>query len=494
MKKILTASEMRQCDAATILAGTPAMALMERAARAVLDVLVKEFDTENVLILCGGGNNGGDGLAVARLLTEAKKHATVCYLGALDESGAPDVQKMSEECASQYALLPDGVTVSAELTLAGVTAVVDAIFGIGLSRPLAGACLEAVRALNEANLPVLAVDIPSGINADSGAVMGAAVRATRTVAIAALKYGHVLFPGAQLSGRVSVADIGIFVGEAKGYLLEKCDLQRLPKRPRRAHKGSFGRVVVVGGSVGMSGAAHLAAKAAYRAGAGLVEIVAPEENRLAHQIALPEAVLSCYNEKNATNVLKAALERADAVAIGMGLSESETAGALVAAALTRGDMPLIVDADALNLISKSTILRALLCGRKNTVVTPHLGEMSRLSAAPTSQIAADLPLAAKIFAKESGAITVLKDAHTVIAVGEEIYINTRGSSGMATGGCGDVLSGVIASFAAQGAALDDAARCGVLTHALAGEAAVRLHGNHGTMASDVIEGLAEVLD
>lgn len=493
MKKILTADEMRQHDATTVMAGTPSKILMERAARAVFDVLQKEFNTESVLILCGGGNNGGDGLAVARLLAKAKGHATVCYLGALDENGAPDVQKMSAECAAQYALLGKNVTVSADPSFEGVSAVVDAIFGTGLSRPLEGAYQKAVRALNEARLPVLAVDIPSGVNADNGAVMGAAVRATRTVAIAALKRGHALFPGAQLSGKVSVADIGVFVGDSKGYLLERDDLQRLPNRPRRAHKGSFGRVVVVGGSIGMSGAAHLAAKAAYRAGAGLVEIVTPEENRLAHQIALPEAVLSCYNEKNASTILKAALERADAVAIGMGLSESEATKALVGEALGSKSTPLIVDADALNLISKSATLRALLCGRKNTVVTPHLGEMSRLLGEPVSAIAADLPLAARSFTKESGAITVLKDAHTVIAVGEEIYINTNGSSGMATGGSGDVLSGIIASFAAQGAAPRDAALCGVLSHALAGEAAVCLHGNHGTMASDIIEGLSTVL-
>lgn len=493
MKKILTAKEMKHYDDATVLAGTPARVLMERAARAVFDALLEEFDTENVLVLCGGGNNGGDGLAIARLLAEALGHATVCYLGALDESGAPDPKKMSEGCAAQYALLDSRVTVTTAPSFDGVTAVVDAIFGTGLSRPLAGACLQAVDALNAAELPVLSVDIPSGVNTDNGAVMGNAVRATATVAIAGKKYGHVLFPGAQLAGRVTVADIGVSVGDTRGCLLDKGDLARLPKRPRRAHKGSFGRVLVVGGSIGMSGAAFLAAKAAYRAGAGLVEIVAPEENRLAYQIGLPEAILSCYNEENATAVIKAALSRASAVAIGVGLSESKTAEVLVFEALSSKDIPLIVDADALNLISKSTALRALLYLRENTVVTPHLGEMSRLLGTPVSRIAADLPRAALDFARQSGAVTVLKDAHTVIAAKDQLFFNTFGTSGMATAGSGDVLCGIIASFAAQGAATTDAALCGVLSHALAGEAATRLHGNHGTMASDIIEGLSQVL-
>ncbi len=493
MEKILTAQEMKRYDKETITAGTPALILMERAARAAFEILLEEFDTARVLILCGSGNNGGDGLAMARLLAAHLGHAEVCYLGVCTSEGKPDTDKMSAECAAQYAMLPSNVSVMTEPDLTGVTAVVDAVFGIGLTRPLAGKHATAVTAINAANIPVLAIDIPSGINADSGAVMGCAMKATKTVAIAAKKYGHLLFPGAQLCGEVTVADIGIEIGEAAGHLLEGSDLSALPPRPRRAHKGTFGRVLVVGGSKEMSGAAYLSAKAAYRAGAGLVEILSPEENRFVYQTLLPEAVLTCYDETNASDKLAPALTRADAVALGMGLSQSDMAKQLVADVLSTKDIPLIVDADALNLIAANLPLRALLYMRGNVIVTPHLAEMSRLAAKPVAEIAADLPHAAASFAKDSGAVVVLKDAHTVIAADGSLYVNTLGNSGMATGGSGDVLAGIIASFAAQGATAAIAATRGVLAHALAGDAAKKTHGNHGLMASDLPEALAEIL-
>ena len=338
-----------------------------------------------------------------------------------------------------------------------------------------------------------AVRPPTGINADSGAVLGGAVAATKTVAIAAKKYGHLLFPGTQFCGEVVIANIGIEIGEVRGHILEKCDLAALPPRPRRAHKGTFGRVLVVGGSRDMSGAALLAARAAYRAGAGLVEIFAPEENRLVYQIALPEAIVTCYNDQNAPQQLKDALARADAIALGMGLSQTDTAKILVEQTLSTEGVPLVIDADALNLIAADMALRARLYLRKGAVLTPHPMEMSRLSLLPLSEVMRDLPRAALSLAKDSGKTVVLKDAHTIIAHEERLFFNTYGNSGMATGGSGDVLAGIIASFAAQGATLSVAATCGVLAHALAGDIAKEQYGNHGLMASDITEALSYVL-
>lgn len=493
MEKILTASEMKSYDRATIKKGTPSLVLMERAARAAFEMLLSDFPCRRVLLCCGCGNNGGDGLAMARLLAAHGIPVTVCYLGAFNKNGTPDTAAMSEECAAQYALLPPEIPVLAAPDFEGVSVVVDAILGIGISRPLSGKILKAVQAINAAGLPVLAIDIPTGINTDSGAVMGGAVAATKTVAIAAKKYGHLLFPGTQFCGEVVIADIGIEIGEVRGHILEKCDLAALPPRPRRAHKGTFGRVLVVGGSRDMSGAALLAARAAYRAGAGLVEIFAPEENRLVYQIALPEAIVTCYNDQNALQQLKDALARADAIALGMGLSQTDTAKILVEQTLSTEGVPLVIDADALNLIAADMALRARLYLREGAILTPHPIEISRLSLLPLSEVMRDLPRAALSFAKDSGKIVVLKDAHTVIAHEQDLFFNTYGNSGMATGGSGDVLAGIIASFAAQGATLPVAATCGVLAHALAGDIAKEQYGNHSLMASDITEALSYVL-
>jgi len=492
MQAILTAAEMRAADTATIEAGTPSQELMERAARAALALFKKDFNTQRVLFCCGGGNNGGDGLAMARFFAAEGGNALVCYLGALDSDGHPDKTKMSVECARQFALLPPNVPLLTTPELTGVSAVVDAVFGIGLQRPVTGRCHEAFSAINKSGVPVLALDIPSGVDADSGAVCGIAVKATETLAIAAYKYGHVLFPGAMLCGHVQVADIGISPLSFTASLIDRDVLSLLPPRARRAHKGSFGRVLVVGGSPEMSGAAYLAAKAAYRAGAGIVEILTPTENRTVLATLLPEAILTCYTPENAKERLGEALLRATAVALGMGLGQSALAATLVEEVL-RAPRPVVIDADALNLIAKDPRLAAYLQCRENAVLTPHLGELSRLCGKSIGEIAANMPAGARAFSKSVGAVVVLKDAHTVIADGDQLFINTFGNSGMATAGSGDVLAGIIAAFAAAGAALQTAALCGVTAHALAGDAALAARGSHGLMASDIIDGLCKVL-
>lgn len=495
MIPVLNAATMKEADQKTITAGTTSQELMERAARAALAVLERELDTACVLFLCSGGNNGGDGLAMARFLAEKGGDARVCYLGDLDGKGVPDTSKMSVECARQLSLLPASVPVFTELNTKGVTAVVDAVFGIGLTRPIEGEIKAALEAVREAALPVLAVDIPSGVNADTGAVMGCALPAAVTVAIAARKPGHLLFPGAALCGRLEVVDIGIYSDQSDAWLLEREDLAALPPRPANAHKGRFGRVLVIGGAVGMSGAAFFAAKAALRAGAGLVEILAPADNRVIYQTQLPEALLTLYGPSDLNeDAVPAAIGRADAVALGMGLSQSETAARLVALALAATQKTLVVDADAINLIARSPELFALLLRREgNTVLTPHLMEMSRISGTAIPAILADPLTHARTFAKSTGTIVVQKDARTAISNGSTLYINAYGNSGMATGGSGDVLAGIIASFAAQGASPLDAARLGVLTHALAGDAALAHRGSHGLIASDIIDGICEVL-
>lgn len=495
MLELLTAAQMRAADEKTILAGTLSRELMERAAKAALHILEKNFDTSHTLILCGSGNNGGDGLAMARFLCESGKRVSVFYLGKQTVDGLPDTTAMSAECARQYALLPVGVCKQFTLNTEGVTAVVDAVFGIGLCRPVTdtiAACLQAIAATA---IPVLALDIPSGIHADNGQILGTALPAKITVAIAARKWGHFLLPGALLCGKVITVDIGIDVDSPSTFLMEKSDISTLPTRPIGSHKGTFGRVLVIGGSFGMSGAGYLAAKAAYRTGAGLVEILSHKENRIIYQTQLPEALLTLYDPDDFDpHTVSQAIQRASAIAIGMGLAQSDIAKRLLKTTLTEATVPVIVDADALNLIAADRTLMELLCTRTApTVLTPHLGELSRLCGMTIPALRADLPTVAHSFARMSGAVTVAKDARTVISDGTTCYLNACGNSGMSTGGSGDVLAGIIASLAAQGLSAPDAARLGVLAHALAGDAAKTTCGEHGMMASDIADALCHVL-
>ena len=494
MTSILSAAAMKAADEQEILRGTPSRTLMERAARAALDILKEEFSTEKVLFLCGGGNNGGDGLAMARFFAEEGGNALVCYAGAW-KNGAPDTDRMSTECARQLSLLPPSIPVKNELDLTGVSAVVDALFGIGLTRNIEGELADLIHRINASNIPVLAVDIPSGVDADTGAVKGVAVRAAHTVTMAAYKFGQFLFPGTLLCGRIHLADIGIPVSQESAHLLEKEDLQRLPTRPARAHKGTFGRVLIIGGSYAMSGAAYLAAKAAYRAGAGLVEIFAPEANRIIYQTQLPEALLTLYDPENLDkNALRAAIERADAIAIGMGLGDAPVVTKLVDTVLARAKVPVVMDADALNELSRGGEIRARLAVCKTPLIlTPHLGEAARLMERNIAQIAQDPIGAAEEMARSFAAVAVLKDARTVITDGVHLALNNKGNSGMATGGSGDVLAGIIAAFLAAGTPPRFAAELGVLAHAMAGDVALAVRGSHGLMASDLLDGLSEVL-
>ena len=285
--------------------------------------------------------------------------------------------------------------------------------------------------------------------------------------------------------------------------LTRKDLALLPPRPRNGHKGTFGRVLVVGGSLCMSGAGYLAAKAALRAGCGMVELFCPWENRVIYQTQLPEALLTCYGEDDPTGPLEAALARADAVAIGMGLSQSETAKKLLNAVLKTCEKPLVIDADGLNLLAKDPDRDARLSRYPAPVIlTPHMGEMSRLVGATVDEIAANPLSYAVDFAERSEAVVVLKSAKTFITDGKRAARNSFGNSGMATAGSGDVLAGITASFAARGlqpyevahgTTAYDMARCAVLTHALAGDAAKEIHGENGLIAGDIIDGMAKIL-
>ncbi len=541
---ILTAEAMRACDTHTIeVCGVPSQVLMERAARAAVTYLLTHpalFPVGRVVLLCGSGNNGGDGFAAARFLTDGSmgttREAVVIYTGRgmsdgntptaqSDDSAQgggfrPDCDHMSTECARQYRLAVEaGVPVQPPAALPEAlrhaTAVVDAVFGIGLDRPITGATAELLRAVAATELPVLAMDIPSGIHADTGAVMGVALPARATVTMQARKAGLVLFPGADHSGEVAVCDIGIDLSlvahilPAPAILADRTLLRTAcPPRARRTHKGTYGRTVLLCGSPGMSGAAVLSTRAALRSGAGLAEVVTPEVNRTILQLAIPEAIVTAYDPAEPSRTVREAIRRADSVVLGCGLGLSPSAvsalGAALAALPTDGHIPTVLDADALNLLADDPTLwetAALAAPRGQVVITPHPAEMARLSGLSVPAVLADLPGTARAFARTHGVVVVLKDAHTVIAAPNgTTYLSTAGNAGMAKGGSGDALAGIIGALLAQnrarlatGNTLVEVVAAAVYLHGTAGDHAAAVWGEYGLLASDLIEHIPPVL-
>ncbi len=542
-RPILTAKDMRACDEYTItVLGVPSQVLMERAAGAVADSLLRRgdlFPAGRVLVLCGNGNNGGDGFAAARFLHDGSRGSTrevsVLYTGRWNTiNKTPDISAMSEECARQYRLLvdcsvpvlrPDEISGALETSVC----VVDALLGIGLNSPVRGAILEVIEAVVRSSLPVLAVDIPTGVNADDGHIMGSALPAKATVTMQALKSGLLLYPGADLCGELIVADIGIDLSPAKKPYAtladEGCLAATLVPRARRSHKGTYGRVLAVCGSVGMSGAAVLCASGALRAGAGLVEILTPEENRLVLQISLPEAIVTPYDVGDTAlggadptfverrvalrKKIRDAVSRASVIVAGCGLGTAPVSRFVLRTVLesmpAERPIPLVLDADALNLLAEDDTLwgtPALSAPKRMVIITPHPAEMARLytetwdNDRSLSTILDNTMDAAVTLAKRHGVAVVLKDAHTVIASPDGgRFICPFGNAGMATGGSGDVLAGVIASLCGQTRTRDMGmtAAAGVCLHALAGDAAACAVGEIGMLPSDLINHIPPII-
>jgi NAD(P)H-hydrate epimerase len=374
---------------------------------------------------------------------------------------------------------------------------VDAIFGIGLSRNITGAFATLLDAMNEKAAWRVAVDIASGIDAESGAVLGSAFCADDTITFAYGKVGQYLWPGSDFSGRISVVPMGITKAswldkKPRLAVLEESDLSWLPARSDHTNKGSYGRLLIIAGSVNMAGAAVLAAKAAYRTGCGLVKVITPEENRTIVQTAVPEALFATYGLEFDEEQVIEELKWADAVVLGPGIGTDRQAQRIVDLTLHHCEVPLLVDADALNLIAQTPAL--LSEPHTDMIVTPHLGEMARLTGDTVALLQSRLIESARNFAQTYDVICVLKDFRTVTSEPYGLdYLNLSGNHGMATAGSGDVLSGVIGSLLAQGMRPEKAAPLGVYLHGLAGDAAVQTCTRRALMASDIIEGLRGIL-
>ena len=496
MKELLGAAAMKEADRRTIQnIGVPSLVLMERAALSVFEEIKKRRQGQiKALVFAGTGNNGADGLAVARMLKLAGDDVRVTVTG--------NRAHATEEWLTQYKILQKlNVPVTPELPdreqlhMEHTDLIVDAMLGIGLMRDLQGKTAAAVRLINDSGAFVCAVDIPTGINADSGAVMGSAVKADLTVTFAYKKIGHVLFPGTEYSGETVVSDIGILPllqdsKDQRVFALEEEDLDVLKKRPADGHKGTFGRVLVVAGSFDMAGAAVLSGSAAYRSGAGLVQILSPECNRLILQTSVPEAILTSYKDNEfSPEKMDAMLNAASSVVIGPGLGICEQSRRFLRYIIQYSKKPVVIDADGLNMLAEKKALMDQLT--PNHILTPHMGEMSRLTGKDIAEIKADPVKAAADFVARFPVTLVLKDARTVIAssAGSDICINTCGNSGMATGGSGDVLSGVIGGLLAQKFNPSRAACLGVLMHACAGDRAAAKLGERAVTAGEILRSL-----
>jgi hydroxyethylthiazole kinase-like uncharacterized protein yjeF len=480
---IYSAAQVRALDAWEIeKRRVPGFTLMTRAAEGALKVLRGRWpQAKRVAVVCGAGNNGGDGYVLARLARAAGLDALVLAAAAPDKLGGDARRAQEEWLATGGSAHPFAAD-----ALSGSDLIVDALLGIGLTGELRPEALAVIRAINAAKRPVMALDIPSGVNADSGAVHEAAVRAEITVTFVALKSGLFLGAGAEHAGVVLLDDLGVVAPMLPKFapLMRRIDeselASTLPRRARDSHKGTNGRVLIVGGGPGMPGALRLAGEAALRVGAGLVKVAGASENLVAVTASRPELI---YLPVSSVTSLEEPMRTADVLAIGPGLGTSDWALRLWAAALAAG-VPAVADADALNLLARNPAKLP-----PDWVITPHPGEAARLLGADTAAVQADRLGAARELHSKFGAVTVLKGAGTLVAWGAtgavEIAICERGNPGMATAGMGDVLTGVIAGLRAQSGDSAQASRIGVLVHSLAGDSAAQ-GGQRGLLASDVI--------
>jgi ADP-dependent NAD(P)H-hydrate dehydratase / NAD(P)H-hydrate epimerase len=476
--RLYTSAQVRALDRAAITSlGISGHVLMQRAAAAAWRVLRARWPlARRLVVVCGSGNNGGDGYLLAAIAREARMDARI--IAPVAPRNAGDAVRARLEW-----LAMGGSILDADAEFPEADVYVDALFGTGLSRPVDGTARALIDALNASERPILSLDVPSGIDADTGNAQGAAVRAAATVTFVAHKRG--LFTGAALNHRGDLTLDTLALPEnlfrnsqPDARLLNMSRMITwLPPRKRDGHKGDFGHVLAIGGESGMGGAIRLCAEAALRTGAGLVSVATRAENVVALNAARPE--IMAHGVKDAGPLL-ALLQRASVIALGPGLGQSDWGRALTQSALAAGK-PLVIDADGLNLIARKQLQLP-----SQTVLTPHPGEAARLLGSDTAAVGRDRFAAARELARQYRAVVVLKGAGTIVAHPEgEVALCPWGNPGMASGGMGDVLTGVTASLLAQGMNAWRAARFAVGLHARAGDAAAAEGGEAGLLAADL---------
>ncbi|MBI4531573.1 MAG: NAD(P)H-hydrate dehydratase [Candidatus Latescibacteria bacterium] len=504
--KVVTGTQMAAIDRETIEGGILGEVLMERAgkgvAEAVLNDVLKGRKDVRVVVLCGKGNNGGDGFVVARILSQKGVDVRVFLLGArstIRGDAALNLRKAEEVGLSIIEVEDDAGIDVIRQEVSGTGCLVDALFGTGIKGGLTGLPAEIIEVVNAAEKPIVAVDLPSGIDADTGRADGAAIRANLTVTFGLTKVGHWFYPGRAKRGELRVIDTGFPPEVVEKHLSEmfvttgEAVREWLPVRPPDTHKGECGRVVVIAGSIGLTGAATLTAGAAARIGAGLVTLGTPESLNDILEVKLTEVMTRPLPEVRkrrclslrAVGEIRRLLQKTDCLAVGPGLATYRETTELVRRIVGEVTVPTVIDADGLNALGEQPEL--LKHVDVPVVLTPHAGEFSRLTGLSVETILSDPIDTAGDFAKEFGVSVVLKGAPTVIAdPSGKRFINPTGNAGMATGGMGDVLTGVIAGLIGQGMAPLEASVAGVYLHGLAGDLAINRIGGLGLLAGELI--------
>jgi ADP-dependent NAD(P)H-hydrate dehydratase / NAD(P)H-hydrate epimerase len=505
VKRLVTTEQMRSIDKASEAHGVPVSVLMENAGAALAHAALELADPGGrFVVLCGTGNNGGDGLVAARLLATQGRMVLCAVIGDTAKLGAEPARNLK-------ALEASGIKVASEpgaFHARPGDVVIDAIFGTGLTRAPDGLLAESIGRIavwKQRGAKVVSADIVSGLPADSGIPFHPCVEADVTVSFGHLKIGQALEPGASMGGRVELANIGIPTaaeaslqsGGQQAWLLEESDARGvLPPRRADTHKGSFGHVLIVAGSTGKSGAAALAGEAALRSGAGLVTLATRQSalsEAMAHAPELMGVPLQGQGPLGLGDLdaLVAAAKGKQALVIGPGIPRGDGTSGLLRGLIEKYEGPIVLDADALNALAPD--LNQLRASKAQLLLTPHPGEMSTLVGKSTAEVKQDRVALAKQLAGKLNAVVVLKGARTMIMASDgELFVNPTGNAGMATAGSGDVLSGVLGALLAQGLTTVDAAICAVYAHGLAGDLMVKKTGQLGLVASDLPRGLCEV--
>lgn len=489
--------------------GIPSVVLMERASLAVAEEVIdslnnkKSYDifTENILIVCGVGNNGADGLAISRILHLNGYKVKVMISGNIDKSTEEfRIQLEIIKKLNIHIFYVSGLAEINEVFNDRYSIIVDALFGIGLSRDIEGINYDLIKKINKADTFIISVDIPSGIDSNTGVIKNISIEANKTVTFGYAKVGHIVGQGKKYAGQLIVKDIGFCVPDNFKFntedifeitdnlfeYLEKEDLKIIPKRNITSNKGSYKNVIIIGAGKNMSGAVALSANASYRSGCGIVKIYADSKNVDVLKTLVKEAIIEEYDKIDFSKINS----DKDIIIIGPGLSVSEKSKELVEKVLDL-NCKKIIDADALNIISENKILLEKF--DENVVVTPHIKEMSRLIAKETSFVKDNILTVAKEFSLKYKCITVIKDATSVISSGYNVSrINITGNSGMSKGGSGDVLTGIIAGMLSQGMNMFDAATVAVFIHGMAGDIASKKLSEYSMIASDIVDNLPEV--
>jgi len=507
--KILTQQEMRKLEKIAIDDyQMTSRLLMENAGRSIFDYIRSlNQNFSKVIILSGLGNNGGDGFVLARQLYNKDIPFELFIIGDAEKIKGDALLNLNilKKLDVDINMIEDKYKIrSLEQIIDKNDLIIDAILGIGINGPVRELASEVIEVINSSHNMVISIDLPSGVSSDAATIENIAVKADATVTLGLPKFGNILFPGANYNGNVVVGDVGISAKiadaiESRTFIItRKLIKEYIPKRIADSHKGTYGKASVIAGSRGLSGAAILTCLAALNSGVGIIELFIPESIDLIISTKVVEIITKPLKEtpnglldlSSISSVVKG-IEESDVVAIGPGCGNSNELFELVKQVINTSNSPVVIDADGLNALAKN--IEVLKDNKSQIVLTPHLGEMSRLINQPIEEIKRNKINIVKEFSKEYDVILVLKGARTIIGLPSgEIYININGNSGMSTAGSGDILTGLIGSLIAQGVEPDKAALLGVFIHGYSGDLVAEEKGEYGMLAEDIVKSIGQV--